>query len=420
MKRRAVCALAATFCSCLLILGLSVFPGVPGRADAASDEVVFAAVDDFSGPYASTGDELLKGWEVAFEEVNYKVLGKKIKFIKRDTQLKPAVGVRKFREVVEQEHPVLVGSGCSSAVQLAMEEVAGGTRTLFETGGWSSEITAKGFVNRYTFRWPSSNYAIAHSSVDGFMKLFPKDKKFYFITMDYAWGHDMAKEATAVIEKNGGKVIGNVLTPMNETDYSTAITKALAAKPDVIMLNQYGAPLIKSARAVHEFGAKKRAKILIPGDGLDMLRGIGSDALEGMYVGNHWYHTVDTDFTRKFVEKFQAKYKAIPSYYAILHYTMAKLTIQAIERAKSTDPNKIIKQLEGYKYDGPTGKEEIRAFDHQVIHPYFLSVGKSPKEKKYDDDYLKVLSSAMVYPTYAQNPVVWDLKLPGDKKPPSK
>jgi branched-chain amino acid transport system substrate-binding protein len=387
--------------------------GVPSAT--AADEIVFATVDDLSGPYAASGDEGAKAVELALDDVGWKVLGKKVKFVKRDTQLKPAVGVRKFREVVEQEHPVFVQSGCSSAVQLAMEEVAADTKTLFWTQGWSSRLTSAGTVNRYTFRWDSSNYAIAQSSVAGFMKLNPKAKTFFSITMDYAWGTDMYKEAKAVVEKLGGKMIGNVLTPIKETDYSTAITQALSAKPDVVMLNLYGAPLIKCARATAEFGAKDRAMVLIPADGLTMLRGIGSEALGGMYVGSHWWHTADNAFSKNFVKKYKDKFGKIPSYFAAANYVGAWQTIQAMERCGSTDVNKVICALEGHKYSGPTGEEVIRAFDHQVVHPFLLGLGKMPNQKKYDDDYLKIIGSGKVYRTYEQNPVVWKLKLPCDK-----
>lgn len=381
----------------------------------AADEIVFAEVDDLSGPYAATGEEGVKGTELALDDVGWKVLGKKVTLVKRDTQLKPAVGVRKFREVVEQQHPVFVQSGCSSAVQLAMQEVAADTKTLFWTQGWSSKLTSAGTVNRYTFRWDSSNYAIAQSSVAGFMKAFPKAKTFFSITMDYAWGTDMYKEAKAVVEKNGGKMIGNVLTPIKETDYSTAITQALSAKPDVVMLNLYGAPLIKCARATAEFGAKDRALVLIPADGLTMLRGIGSEALGGMYVGSHWWHTADNAFSKAFVAKFKKKYGAVPSYFAAACYVGASQTIRAMERCGSTDVNKVICALEGHKYQGPTGQEVIRAFDHQVVHPFLLGLGKMPDQKKNPDDYLKIIGSGKVYRTYKQNPVVWKLKLPCDK-----
>jgi branched-chain amino acid transport system substrate-binding protein len=382
----------------------------------ADGEVVFASVDDMSGPFSHDGDENVKATTLALEEVGYKVVGKKIKYVTRDTQLKPDVGVRKFREVVEQEHPVYIGSGASSAVQLAMQPVAAETKTLFWFHGWATPLTTAGTVNRYSFRWSGTDWAVAHSVVTGFIKKFPRAKNFCAITMDYAWGHSMFKEAKEVIEESGGKIIDNVLTPVKETDYTGAITKALSAKPDVLLLILYGDPLIKCARTAHEFGAKNKAIVLIPADGLQMLRGIGSEALEGMYTGNQWWHRIDNKVSKEFVSRFKNKYGKVPSYYALAHYTAVTQTIKAMERSRSTDVDKVICALEGHKYEGATGMEEIRAFDHQVVHPLFLCVGKKPSEKEYADDYLNIVGSAMIYRTYAQNPVVWKEKLPCDKK----
>jgi branched-chain amino acid transport system substrate-binding protein len=400
--------------SLLLLAALCL--GGPVTPALAEDEVVFATVDDLSGPYAESGDEGVKAVLLALEDYNYKILGKKIRYVKRDTQLKPAIGVRKFRELVDQEkNVVFVQSGCSSAVQLAMQQVAKDTKTLFWTQGWDSTLTSAGVVNRYTFRWDSPNYAIANSSVAGFMQKFPDAKTYFSITMDYAWGHDMYKQFEAVVKRLGGKVLGNVLTPINESDYSSSITQALSAKPDVVVLNLYGAPLIKCGRAVAEFGVKDRAKVLIPADGLTMLRGIGAEALQGMYVGTHWWHTADTEFSKKLTARFKAKYNVIPSYYVAANYVGALMTLQAMERCGSTKAEDVICALEGWKYDGPSGKEEIRAFDHQVVHPFLLGYAKKPSEMKYKDDYLDIIASASVYRTYEQNPVKWELKLPCDK-----
>ncbi len=382
----------------------------------AADEVVFAFIDDLSGPSSDVGEDGRKGIVLALEHVGYKVLGKKIKLVVRDTELKADVGVRRFREVVEQERPVMVAGGCNTGVQLAMMQVAKETKTLFWSQGFGDAITAAGSVNRYVFRWDSTDYARANCALTGFLEKFPKAKTFFCITSDYVWGRglfDMVKEN---VEKRGGKIVGNILTPLNETDYSGAVTKAIEAKPDVIVLNHFGAPLHKVARTAHEFGAKKYSKVLLPADGLTMLRGIGSEALEGMYVGLDWWHRLDNDFSRQFTAKFRKKYNMVPSFYAMCHYVSTVVTVKAMETVKSTDVNKVICALEGYKYDGPTGKEEIQAFDHQVPHRLYLGVGKSPKKKEYDDDYVEIIGSAAVYKTYEQNPVVWDLKLPCDKK----
>jgi branched-chain amino acid transport system substrate-binding protein len=297
-----------------------------------------------------------------------------------------------------------------------MQKVAGESKTLFWFHGYADALTSAGTVNRYSFRWSATDYAIANSVAASFVKKFPNAKTFSAITMDYVWGHSTFNACKAVIEKSGGKILENVVTPMGEGDYTGAVTKALVGNPDVLLLVLYGTPQIKGARTAHEFGAKKRAMVFIPVAGLSMLRGIGSEAVEGMYTGHSWWHRLDTKFSKEFTVKFRTKYGKIPSWYALSHYMSTWLTLKAMERAKSTDVDKVICALEGYTYDGATGKEEIRAFDHQVIHPLYLGKGKKLSEKEYEDDYVEIISSATIYQTYEQNPVVWDLKLPCDKK----
>jgi len=380
-----------------------------------ADEVVFAVIDDISGPFAAQGDEAVKGAKLALEEVGNKVLGKGVKLIVRDSELKPAVAVRRFREVVEQEHPVYVYTGNSTAVQLAMMQVAEEKKTLFWANSAGDQITQAGSVNRYTFRWNSSSFTMANFAVAGFIRKFPEAKNFFAITVDYVWGHSMFEMEKVVIEKMGGKVLGNVLTPMEETDYSGAVTKALSARPDVIVINSFGSPLSKCIRTIHEFGAKQKAKVLIPSADLAFMRGVGSESLQGVYVSTDWWHEAENDFSRKFVGKYRERYNITPSHIALGGYVSLLLSLRAMERAASTEADKIICALEGYKYDGPSGKEEIRAFDHQVTHPIVLGVGKRPGEKKYEDDYLEIISSGAIYRTYEQNPVVWKVKLPCDK-----
>jgi len=400
------------FCICLVTL-LFVFRLSEGMAE---DKVVISLIEDLSGAWAVEGGVWGRGIAMAVEDVGGKVLGKPVEVVTRDDELKPDVAVRKFREVVEQYHPVVVISGSMSAVQLAMQQVAAETKTLFWTGGWADDLTRAGTVNRYTFRWTANDYAKANSSIPFFIEKNPKVKTFYHITSDYVWGRGMFDAGKQVIEKMGGKVVGNILTPLAEVDYSGAVTAALSANADAVVLNQYGNPLVKCARTVHEFGLKNKSKILLPGCSLDLIRGIGAEALEGMFAGQDWYHTVDNKFSREFVSRYVKKYKESPSYVVMIAYMSAKLTLDAIKRTGSTDPNKVICALEGYKYEGPTGPETIQGFDHQVNKKWLLGVGKSPKEMKDPDDFLTIIGGLARFETHQENPVVWNLTLPCDKK----
>jgi len=373
-------------------------------SETSKAPVYWAVVDDLSGPYSADGTDGVRGVTLALEDHGMTILGHPIKLVTRDTELRPAVGVRRMREVINKYHPICLHSGASSAVQLAMTEVAKDQKTLFWTGGWDSRLTGEA-GHRYVFSWNASNFAIASSSVAGFLKLFPDVKTAYHITADYAWGYDMEEKDNMIFKKRGVKVLGHTLTPLGGTDYSAHITKALAAKPDVIVLNVYGNDLMNCAKQAAEFGAKEKCKILIPGDGLTMLRGIGAKALEGMYAGTHWWWKNPNDWSKNFTAKWLDKYGMTPSYYCPCQYTVTSVTLNAMEKAGSTDPKDVIPILEGMTYDGPSGKETIRAWDHQVTHPFLLGVGKKPEDMTHPDDFLEIVSSAAVYRSHEENPV---------------
>ncbi len=384
---------------------LATAPAPAPTPPAKPKETLYVAVvDDMSGPYAASGQECYRGVMLALEEYNYTVLGHPIKLIQRDTELKPAVGVRKMREVCDKYGPylIMVHSGCSSAVQLAMTEVAKEKKVLFWTEGWDTRLTGES-GHRYAFRWDAPNWARASSAVAAFLDKFPEVKTAYFITADYAWGYDMEEKCRMILDQRNVTVLGSTLTKLGETDYSPAISKALATKPDVIIVNLYGTDLMNCIRQLHAYGAKEVTKILSPGDGLTMLRGIGAEALEGVYVGNDWWWKIDTPFTKEFVPKFMDRFGAVPSYYAASHYITTLLTLKAVEKAGTWKPQKVIPILEGMEYEGPTGKEYVRAEDHQCIHIYYLLVGKSPEKMTHPDDYVDVVGGAKVYPDPAKD-----------------
>jgi branched-chain amino acid transport system substrate-binding protein len=335
---------------------------------------------------------------LALEEINYTLLGRKIKLEVRDSELKPGVAVRRMRELIEKEHPKLIISSGSSAVQLAMMEVALDQKTLFWTQGWATEITGKA-CNRYTFRWDPGNYTMAKSGIVNMMKIMPERKKWFTITADYSWGYSMLDVMVPTLRELKASHIGNIYFPLGEREFSTYLTVAMAAKPDVISLVSFAEDQMNAIKQAHEFGAKKVALIHTPGSGLEMFRGMGSEALEGVYSGVSWWNTVDTPFSKEFSKRYRDRFKDTASFSTVNHYTGVKATIEAMKSAGSFEPAKVIPKLEGLKYAGPFGQEYIRDWDHQCIHPYLLAKGKAPKDKKFVDDYVEIVASGEAFST---------------------
>lgn len=400
----------------LVVLGLIFLPVFLGitlfskpLAQAEEKEFVWAIVDDFSGPYAATGDEGYKATVLFLEERGYKIGPYKVKLITRDTELKPAVGVRRLQETIAEFHPMVVSSGNSSAVQLAMADIIGKTKgPIFWTDGWDTRLTGSQ-GNRYTFRWATPNYTIARSSLSGFLDKFPEVKKVIQVQLDYAWGYDMAENVEAVLKARGIQLLKTQLVPVTATDTSVFMTEAKESGADAYIIGLYGKLFGIGLRQAHEFGLKKTMKVFSITGTLNMLRGIGSDALEGMYLADHWNHAMSNEWSKQFVEKYKKKYNIIPGDYAATKYHELQLMERVIKETGSSDPKVLIPALEKLgEFDGPTGKESLAGWQHQIIHDFLLLRGKAPNEKKYEDDYVEVIGAGRIFPKQGEKDFEFD------------
>lgn len=378
-------------------------------AQAAEKEIVWAIVDDFSGPYAATTDEGYKATVLFLEEQNYKMGPYKVKVVTRDTELKPAVGVRRLQEVIAEFNPAVVSSGSSSAVQLSMTDIIGKTKgPIFWTDAWDNRLTgASG--NRYTFRWASSNYSIARASLTGFLDKFPEVKKVLQLFGDYAWGYDMAEHADVIYKQRGIQLLKTQYLPVTATDTSVFMTEAKGLAPDVYIHGLYGKTFGIGLRQAHEFGLKKQMKIFSLTGTLNMLRGIGSDVLEGMYLADHWNHAMPNEWSRKFVDKYRKKWNVIPGDYAAAKYIECQLMERVIKQTGSGDPKVLIPALEKLGgFDGPTGKEYMAGWQHQITHDHLLLRGKGASQKKYEDDFVEVIGAGSAYPKQGEKDFEFD------------
>lgn len=386
-------------------LGLFFHPA----AQAEIKEIVWANVDDYSGPFSASTQEAERTITLSLEERGYKMGPYKVKYVTRDTELKPAVGVRRLQEVIAEEKPMIVFSAASSAVQLAMCDIIGKTKgPIFLCGGWDTRLTGEN-GNRYTFRWAGPSYTIARSSVAGFLDKFPEVKKVVQVQMDYAWGYDMAANVEAVLKERGIKLLKTQYVPTTATDTSVFMTEAKASGADAYIIGLYGKAFGIGLRQAHEFGLKKVMKILSCTGTLNMLRGIGSDALEGIYLADNWNHAMPNEWTKKFVENFKKRWGVIPGDFAAQRYLECQLMERVIRETGSAEPKVLIPALEKIgEYDGPTGKEHMAAWQHQFIHDFLLLRGKAPHEKRYEDDYVEVIGKGRVYPKQGEKGFEFD------------
>ncbi|MBV8602051.1 MAG: ABC transporter substrate-binding protein [Candidatus Eremiobacteraeota bacterium] len=357
----------------------------------AADEMTLVGIFSQTGAYATFGRDTDRGIKLALGEVANKVLGKPVRYVIRDDQTNPGVGVQQVSDAIDHDGARYFVGVASSAVALAIEQVCGQKRALFLTSVGADEVTGSE-CNGFTFRWSVPTYGAVRSTMYPYLKRFPNAKRWYTITPSYVFGESLLRNVKEVAKEKNLTLVGNDYHPLGATEYSNFITKAIAAKPDVIALLNFGGDAVKAIKTAQQYGAKKTSKILyVWSGGLLDYQAIGAEALEDVYVGCQYWHDSDPD-TQKASAPYQKAYGEPMGYVGAASYIETKLTLAGIEKAKSLDPAAVAKALQGYSYVGPTGHETVRAFDHQVVKPYFFLHGKAASAMKDQWDYVETLA----------------------------
>jgi branched-chain amino acid transport system substrate-binding protein len=382
-----------------LVLGFALAMAMPAKA---AEVVEIGVVSTFSGAYAAIGDHGLKGAKYAVDEVQNKILGKKAEVYAIEDEAKPGVGARKVREAIDSKGIKFYQGAVSSAVALAISQVASEKQAIYVTSVGADEITGKA-CNRYTFRWSVPTYGAIQQTIIPLIKKFPNAKRWYTITPDYVFGHSLLNNALEVFKKHGIQHVGNDMHPIGHTEFSSFYTKAMASKADFVVFFNFGKDTINALKQADNFGLKKKAKMLVAwSSGLMDLQEIGPETAEGIYFGCQFWHDVNVPVTRALTKGYQAKYNEIISYPAASSYIMTRLIILGIEEAKSLDPTVVAKAMETMKWDGLTGKEYMQAFDHQTNKEYCLLLAKQKKDIKGPGDLAAVISSGRSFKPQAE------------------
>jgi branched-chain amino acid transport system substrate-binding protein len=386
MKRRELLQLSA----------LGALPAALGMSGAAYGQstgtIQFGCPVPMSGPFAANGKYADLGMKLAIEQYGT-ALKRPLAYTLLDTEGKPATAVRKVQEAAQQQGARFFAGGVLSSEALAMGKEAEKLGGIFITTAGADEITGQD-CNVATFRWSVPTFGAIEQTVRPLIAAMPKAKRWYTITPQYVFGDGLLSAAKNIFKEKGIEHVGNSYHSLTEKEFSGYITNAIAAKPDVLLLLNFGSQCADTLRQAVSFGMNKNMTILVAwASGLEQFESLGADLCDGIYFGAQYWHTVDSPLNRDVVKRANDKFKANPNYSLAGSYICTKLLIDGIIKAGSADPKAVIAALEGLKYQGLTGDEEVRKADHQVLKNYYLLKGKAKAKMKNKDDYVDVLSS---------------------------
>jgi len=385
----------------LKLAALSAVPGTLGSlvarsAFAQAGSVQFACPVPMSGAFAANGKYADLGMKLAIEQYG-KVLGEPLAYSVLDTEGKPATAVRRVQEVAQQKNARFFAGGILSSEALAMGKEVQKAGGVFITTAGADEITGKD-CNDATFRWSVPTYGAIEQTVRPLTQILPKAKRWYTITPQYVFGDGLLSAAKAVFKDKGIEHVGNSYHSLNEKEFSGYLTNAVAAKPDVLLILNFGSQSSDTLRQAVSFGMKNNCTILIAwASGLEQFESLGADLCDGVYFGAQYWHAIDSPLNRDLVKRTQAALKMNPNYSLAGSYICTKILLDGIVKAGNVDPKKVVAALEGMKYDGLTGPEEVRKGDHQVLKNYYLLKGKAKNKMKNADDYADIVSSGQSF-----------------------
>lgn len=362
-----------------------------GVVHAAEKELKIYNLAPLSGTFSNNGKYYEMGSLLAIKEAG-KVMGQNVKLISIDSESNPGKSARKTKEAIGQDKAKFFTGASLSSEALAVSKEINASGGIFFTLAGADEITGSD-CNKVTFRWTVPTYGAIEQTIRPLAKKYPSAKRWYTITPQYVFGEDLLKQAKKVFSEIGVTHVGNSYHSLKDKEFSGYLAEAMAAKPDVLVVLNMGAQSEATIRQAFSFGMKNKMKILLVwSTGLDQLRSLGPDITDGIYMGAQYWHSIDTPANKNLVELTRKQYGINPNYVIAVNYSTTKLIIDAIKEAKSDYPATVIAKLEGYKYKGVTGDEEVRGFDHQVIKNYYLLKGK-PKSAMIDsDDFAEIVS----------------------------
>ena len=346
----------------------------------------------FTGPFADAGPLLDRGMKLAIEEWGNKVIGRPIKYITRDSETKAGPATRRVEEAIDSENVKFVIGPWSSGVALAVTEVAKRRKVFHYFSGGTEDLAGKR-CHRYGFQWAASPYTASHIVVDKFMELNPKAKRWYLFVFDFTFGWSVEKYIKIAGQRHGIDFIGTDRIAVGTREFSGFVSKAAAAKPDVLCLVSAAQDFILQVREAHNFGLAPKVAIVQPwGLGSEELAQLDAKTRENLWTGTNGYYTANAPVAKKYVETYQKKFDIPPGYATIAGYSMTRLVLRAIERAKSAEPADVIKALEGWETEDWPGKVRINPKTHQTERDYFFLQCKKPDQMKHPHDYAEILA----------------------------
>ncbi|AJE97623.1 ABC transporter substrate-binding protein [Pandoraea apista] len=375
----------------LLALGLGAGLGltsVSGMAELPNRPVKVGVLTDMSGTYSAMGGAgSVVAAQMAIDDcLAAECKGMKIDLVSADNQNKADVAANKAREWFDRDNVDAIADLTNSAAALAVQKLAmDKQRVVLFSGPATTRLTNED-CSPTGFHWMFDTYS--QSAATARAVVGDGGKSWYFITVDYAFGHSLEKDAADIVKALGGTVVGQSRHPLNASDYASFLLQAQSSKAQVVALANGGQDTVNVLKQAREFGivqrGQKLAALLVF---LSDVHALGLNTAQGLMFTDGFYWDFD-DASRTWSARFQKKYKDLKPtmvqagvYSSVLHY------LRAVAASKSVDAKVVAQKMREMPIRDPIMHNASIRPDGRVIHDMYLFRVKSPAESKGPWDY---------------------------------
>ncbi len=387
MNRRSLLAGAAT-----LPVANLLRPRRSAAAPAISDGVVkIGVLDDMSGVFADQqgmGDYIAA--RMAAEDFGGHVLGAPIEVVQADLLNKVDVGLSVARHWIDEDKVDAIFGLGNSAVALAVQDLCKQRQRIdIAIAPGTTDLTGKQ-CSPYGVHWTYDNYSAAKGPAIALVK--QGQKKWFFITSDYAFGHSLEDNATAILTSLGATVLGHSLAPLGETDYSAQLLAAASSGAQAVGIAAGGSDFVNIVKQMGEFGLTRRG--IVPAAlncTLSNIHALGLTAAQGMIFSQPYYWDHDAP-SRAFAARFAKQFKDRPptafqasTWGAVTHY------LNAIQAAGTDAAGPVMEKMRATPINDFMTKNGQLRIDGRVVRDTFLLRAKKPAESHSEWDLLEVV-----------------------------
>jgi branched-chain amino acid transport system substrate-binding protein len=328
----------------------------------------YKALPQNLGPYR-------QGWQLAQDEINAAggLLGRKVETIFRDDNANPGDAVRVVEDLLTRDKVDIITGVTLSHVGVALADFARQRKTFLLLSGPLSDKVVWGGGNRYTFRLRSGTYALAASVLPDALKL--KKKRWALVYPNYEYGQMAVATFKELLKAQQPDVefVAEQAPPLGKVEAGAVVQAIADARPDAIFNVLFGADLTKFVREGKNRGLFDKTEVvsLLTGEP-EYLDPLKDDAPSGWIVTGYPYANIDTPEHKAFLAAYQKKFNDYPRLNSIVGYATVKALAAGIQKAGSTDTEKLIAAFRDLAFSTPFGPAVFRNLDNQSTLGIFV------------------------------------------------